>query len=375
MRRHTIPIGRVLGIPLELDYSWFLVFVLLTWALAVGHYPAEFKGGTLGLYWVMGAVTAVMLFVSVLLHELGHSVVARRYKIPVRRITLFIFGGVSQIEAEAATAGADFRIAVAGPVVSLALAALFAVLRSVVADVSPLLAIVRYLAYINVALALFNLIPGFPLDGGRGLRAILWGLTGDFHRATLIAASVGRGFAYVFILIGVWQVFAGNFVGGLWIAFIGWFLESAAVSQTQQVIQRDLLAGHRVAEAMSRDLTAVPPDATLQQLVDQHVLTSGRRSFLVQRDQAILGLLTLHHVVQIPRARWGATTAEQAMIPADRMRSARPDTELREALEEMARDGVSQLPVMMNRQAVGVLRREDIISFLRAAQQLHAGRR
>jgi len=373
VRRHTIPMGRVLGIPLELDYSWFLVFALLTWGLAVGHYPAEFKSSTPSLYWIMGAVTALMLFISVLLHELGHSVVARRYKIPVRRITLFIFGGVSQIEAEAATAGVDFRIAVAGPLVSLALAALFAVLKLVVAEVSPLLALVRYLAYMNVALALFNLIPGFPLDGGRALRAILWRLTGDFHRATLIAASVGRGFAYAFILVGVWQVFAGNFVGGLWIAFIGWFLESAAVSQTQQVVLRDLLTGHTVAEAMSRDLAAVPSGATLQQLVDQHVLTSGRRSFLVQRDQAALGLLTLHDVVRIPRAQWGATTAEQAMIPAGRMRSARPDTELKEALEEMDRDGVSQLPVMADRQAVGVLRREDIIGFLRTAQQLHAG--
>jgi Zn-dependent protease len=370
MRRHTIPVGRVLGIPLELDYSWFLVFALLTWALAVGHYPAEYKGWPAGLYWIMGAVTAVMLFVSVLLHELGHSVVARRYKIPVRRITLFIFGGVSQIEAEAATAGADFRIAVAGPLVSLALAALFTLLQPAVAGVSPLLALARYLAYINLALGLFNLIPGFPLDGGRGLRAVIWRLTGDFHRATRIAVSVGRGFAFVFILVGVWEVFGGNFVGGLWIIFIGWFLESAAVAQTQQVVLQDLLTGHTVAEAMSRELPAVPADVTLQQLVDQHILTSGRRSFLVQRDQAVLGLLTLHHVVQLPRAQWGATTAAQAMIPAARMRSARPDTELRVALEAMDRNGVSQLPVMVADHAVGILRREDILSFLRAAQQL-----
>lgn len=370
MRRHTIPVGRVLGIPLELDYSWFLVFALLTWALAVGHYPAEYKGWPASLYWIMGAVTAGMLFVSVVLHELGHSIVARRYKIPVRRITLFIFGGVSQIEAEAATAGADFRIAVAGPLVSLALAAVFTILQPAVTGVSPLLALARYLAYINLALGLFNLIPGFPLDGGRGLRAVVWGLTGDFHRATRIAASVGRGFAFVFILVGVWQIFGGNFVGGLWIVFIGWFLESAAVAQTQQVVLQDLLTGHTVAEAMSRELTAVPADVTLQQLVDQHILTSGRRSFLVQRDQAVLGLLTLHHVVQIPRVRWGATTAAQAMIPAARMRSARPDTELRAALEAMDRDGVSQLPVMVADHAVGILRREDILSFLRAARQL-----
>ena len=232
------------------------------------------------------------------------------------------------------------------------------------------MALARYLAYINLALALFNLIPGFPLDGGRGLRAIVWGLTGDFQRATRIAASVGRGFAFVFILVGVWQVFGGDVVGGLWIVFIGWFLESAAVAQTQQVVLQDLLTGHTVAEAMSRELTVVPADVTLQQLVDKHILTSGRRSFLVQRDQTVLGLLTLHHVVQIPRAQWGATTAAQAMIPATRMRSARPDTELRAALEAMDRDGVGQLPVIVADHAVGILRREDILSFLRAAQQL-----
>jgi Zn-dependent protease len=362
--------GRVLGIPLELDYSWFLVFALLTWALAVGHYAAEYKDWPASLYWIMGAVTAGRLFVSVVLHELGHSVMARRYKIPVRRITLFIFGGVSQIEAEAATPGADFRIAVVGPLVSLALAGLFTTSEPAVAGASPLLALARYLAYINLALALFNLIPGFPLDGGRGLRAIVWGLTGDFQRATRIAASVGRGFAFVFIFVGMWQVFGGNFAGGLWIIFIGWFLESAAVAQTQQVELQDLLGGHTVAEAMSRELTAVPADVTLQQLVDQHILTSGRRSFLVQRDEAVLGLLTLHHVVQIPRAQWGATTAAQAMIPTGRMRSARPDTELRAALEAMVRDGVSQLPVMVADHAVGVLRREDILNFLRAARQL-----
>jgi predicted transcriptional regulator len=227
-----------------------------------------------------------------------------------------------------------------------------------------------------------SLVVEFPAQGSReilrhveDLRHDREGGGQDFQRATRIAASVGRGFAFVFILAGVWQIFAGNFVGGLWIAFIGWFLESAAVAQTQQVALQDLLGGHTVAEAMSRDLVAVPRDATLQQLVDQHVLTSGRRSFLVQRDQAVLGLLTLHHVVQIPRTRWGTTTAEQAMIPAARMKSARPDTELSAGLAEMDRDGVSQLPVMVDHQVVGMLRREDIISFLRGARQLHAGQR
>lgn len=252
MGRQSISLGRILGIPVGLDYSWFLIFALLTWTLAVGYYPAEFRNWPTAEYWIVGAVTAIMLFVSVLLHELGHSMVARRYQIPVRSITLFIFGGVAQIGAEPPSATAEFWIAIAGPAVSFALAALFGVLQSALTPVAPLLALAKYLAYINGVLGLFNLIPGFPLDGGRVFRAIVWGVTDNLRRATIIAGNVGRFIGYLFIAFGVWLMFGGNFINGLWIAFIGWFLESAAVSQIQQQRVHGLLAGHRVTEVMSR---------------------------------------------------------------------------------------------------------------------------
>ena len=250
MFRHTIPIGRVLGIPIDLDYSWFLIAVLITWVLAVNYYPVEFKGGTSAEYWLMGAVTAVLFFASIVVHELAHSWVAIRYKIPVSRITLFIFGGVSQIAGEPPNASAEFLIAVVGPLTSFALAALFYLSEPLLVNVAPALAVAKYLALINGMLGLFNLIPGFPLDGGRVFRAIVWGVSKNFRRATLIAASTGRFFGFVFIVVGVWQALRGNVGNGLWTAFIGWFLESAAGAQVQQQMVQGLLVGHKVSEVM-----------------------------------------------------------------------------------------------------------------------------
>ena len=205
MFRHTIPIGRILGIPIDLDYSWFLIAALITWLLAVNYYPVEFKGGTSVQYWLMGAVTAVLFFASIVVHELAHSWVALRYKVPVHRITLFIFGGVSQIAGEPPSASAEFLIAVVGPLTSFALAALFFFLEPLLVNITPALAVAKYLALINGILGLFNLIPGFPLDGGRVFRAIVWGANKNFRRATLIAASTGRFFGFLFIFVGVWQ--------------------------------------------------------------------------------------------------------------------------------------------------------------------------
>ena len=370
MNRSTISLGRILGIPIGLDYSWFLIFALLTWTLATSFYPAEFGNWPLAQYWVVGAATAILLFVSVLLHELGHSVVAIRYKIPVRSITLFIFGGVAQIGAEPPSAIAEFWIAIAGPVVSFALAILFSVLQPVVSALSPLLAIAKYLAYINGSLALFNLIPGFPLDGGRVFRAVVWGITHSLRRATLIAANLGRFIAYLFILVGVWQMFTGHFGNGLWIAFIGWFLESAATSLVRQQTIQDLLAGHRVSDVMRRDYTTVSPGTTMEVLVNEHILGSGRRSLVVEQNYRVVGLLTLHDVKKIQRSDWSTTTAAQAMVKAEQMKRIRPDAELVEALGEMDRDGVNQLPVMVDGQIQGVLGRDDVISLLRNLGEL-----
>jgi len=370
MDRQTIPLGRILGIPIKLDYSWFLIFALMTWTLAVGYYPAEFKNWPQIQYWIMAAATAVMLFVSVLLHELGHSVVAIHYKIPVKNITLFIFGGVSLIGAEPPTAMAGFWLSIAGPLVSLALAALFSQLQHLFTGISPLFALAKYLVYINFALALFNLVPGFPLDGGGVLRAVVWGVTRSMRRATLIASKVGLFIAYLFIFLGVWQIFQGNFLNGLWIAFIGWFLQSAAAGLLQQQAIQDLLAGHKVSQAMSPHYTDIPADTTLQQLVDNHILAGGQRSFLVREGNRVIGLLTLHHIKEIPRSEWPITTAAKAALPAAEMKTVGPDEDLWAAMEEMDRDGVNQLPVMSGNKVMGILRREDLISYLRTLHEI-----
>ena len=228
----------------------------------------------------------------------------------------------------------------------------------------------KYLAYINLALVVFNLIPGYPLDGGRVFRAIVWAITGNMRRATLIAANVGRFFAFLFIFVGVWQMFGGNFGNGLWIAFIGWFLDNAASAQVQQVMFQGLLAGHRVSQAMSTHCATVPADLTLQQLVDEHILGGGQRCFLVNRGDNTVGLMTLHRIKEVPRPEWAATSAAQVMLPLEQLKRIDPDTELWAALEKMDRDGVNQLPVTRDHHVIGMLSREDVITFLGTLQEL-----
>jgi Zn-dependent protease len=372
MFRSQVSLGRIFGISIGLDYSWFLIFAVLTWLLAVNYYPAEFKDWSSTMYWVVGAFTAILLFVSVLLHELGHSIVAIQFGVPVRAITLFIFGGVSQITVEPPSALAEFLIAIAGPLVSFALGILCYGLERVLGGSEPLLGLARYLAYINFALAAFNLIPGYPLDGGRVFRAIVWAVTKNLRRATLIAANVGRFFGFAFIFFGVWRLFSGDFSGGIWIAFIGWFLESAATAQVQQATIRGLLAGHRVSQAMRDHCDSVPADLTLQQLVDEHVLGRGTRCVLVNQGNQTVGLMTLHGIKEVPRPEWSHTTAAQAMVPLDRLKKLAPSAELWSALEEMDRNGVNQLPVATDGRVVGMLGREDVITFLRTLHEMDA---
>jgi Zn-dependent protease len=369
MKSQGILLGKIVNIPVNVDYSWFLIFILLTWSLAISYYPSEFREWSTAWYWILGAITTIMLFVSVLLHELGHSIIALRYQIPVRNITLFIFGGVAQISSEPPTAMSEFWIAIAGPVVSFLLAGFFAVLELIVSSLTPLFALMKYLAYINGTLGMFNLIPGFPLDGGRVFRAIIWGTTGDFRKATRIAAGVGRAIAYIFILVGVYFIFSGNFSGGIWIAFIGWFLENAAQSQAQQMAVRDLLAGRKVYQAMSQNYTIITPTITLQRLADTHILGEGRRFFIVQDENSVRGVLTLQTIREIPRDQWLNMTAEQAMIKAGDMQWVRPESELWDALEHMDQNGVNQLPVIQDNLIAGLLTRENVISFLRTLQE------
>jgi Zn-dependent protease/CBS domain-containing protein len=371
--RHVVPVGRILGISVDLDYSWFLVFALLTWVLAVRYYPAELKHWGAPEYWFMGALSTLLFFSSVLLHELGHSVVAKRYGMPAPRITLFAFGGLSEIAAEPPSPGVEFWVAAAGPIVSFVLALTFWELRPFLINIAALFALAKYLAILNLALGVFNLVPGLPLDGGRVLRSIVWSNTRNFRRSSAIATATGRFLGFSCIFMGVLVVFAGDILNGLWVVFIGWFLESAAASQDQLQVVQNLLGGRRVSEVMSRDFPRIPGDVTLQQLVDKSVLAQGRRCFVVGNGQGATGLITLSTIKEVPRALWARTTASQVMVPLEKTISIRPAAELWTALEKMGRDGVNQLPVLNGGggdRVIGMLSRDDLVHYLRALQAL-----
>ncbi len=370
MKNNTVNLVRLFGIPIGLDPSWFLVFALITWALAISYFPMEFKQWTKLQYWSVALVTSILFFISVVLHELGHSIVALRYKLPVKSITLYIFGGISEITSEPTNALAEFVIAFAGPLTSIILAAIFYALEIVFRGIAPVFAMAKYLALINGSLALFNLIPGFPLDGGRVFRAIIWGITRNLRRATEIAGLMGHAIAFLFILLGVWQLFQGNWVNGLWIAFIGWFLENAVVGQVQQQRIHTLLEGHTVDQVMSCTCVQASADLTLQELVDVYILDKGQRCLVMMRGEQPVGLLTLHNIRQIPRDQWGSTIASAVMTPMDQVKRTGPKVALEQALTQMGTDGVNQMPVMDNGQIEGMLSREDIINYLHLLQNL-----
>ncbi len=318
MDRRAIPLGRIWGVSIRLDYTWFLVFALLTWALATAYLPYEIALPA-AAYWVMGASAAVLFFASVLLHELGHSIVAMRFRIPVHRITLFLFGGIAEIGMEPPSPVAEFLVAIAGPIVSFALAVAFAALAVGAGRVAPVFVLAQYLALINGSLAVFNLIPGFPLDGGRILHAAVWWLTGNQNRATGIAATLGRVTGFIFIGFGLWQAVHGD-LGGLWIALLGWFLQGLAAQQSQQqkVHQKDLadmLTGHGLGQVSGRGFVRVPAEMTLQELVEMELPNVAARAFLVERNGVVIGLLTWRDVNAVPRSNWRQTPLAEAMTP------------------------------------------------------------
>jgi Zn-dependent protease len=366
----SVKLGRVWGIPIGLHISWFLVFGLVTWSLASGYFPQEYSGLPVWAYWLLGALTSILFFGSVLVHELGHSLLALRNGVPVRGITLFIFGGVAQIAQEPRSPGAEFRIAIAGPLASLGLAALFGGLWLVDQGVSYLAAPSIWLARINLMLALFNMIPGFPLDGGRVLRAVVWQFSGNLQRATQIAAGSGQVVALGFIGLGVFTIFGGNFMNGLWLAFIGWFLQNAAASSLAQSGMQRALEGVSVRQAMSRDCARVPSLVPLSQLVEEQVLNGGQRCFFVANNGRLNGLLTLRDISAIPQRKWAFTTTGQAMVPLDHLTQVSPATPLLAALQMMDGANVAQVPVVENDEIVGTLSREQVLRYVRLRAEL-----
>ncbi len=372
-RGSTIPLGRIFGIPIGLDYSWFLIFALLTWSLSTNYYPLRYEGWEPALYWGAGALTAVLLFVSVLLHELGHAVAALAFRIPVRRIRLMIFGGVAELDDEPPHAGSEFLVAIAGPAVSVLLAILLGagwLGSSLQGGPEPLTGVLGYLAFINLILAVFNLIPGFPLDGGRVLRAILWGVMGSLSRATRIASTIGRFVGFGFIAFGIFEVLTGGLVNGLWTGFIGLFLQGAARAEMQAQRVRDMLTGRTVGQLMQRNFTSIPGHVSVQQLVDAHLLGFGNRTFVVTNASGgVAGVLSADNLRVLPREQWYHTAVSDVMTPLGEAKLVGPETELWTALRKMEVERLGQLPVVEDGRLLGLLRREDVFNFLNALRR------
>jgi Zn-dependent protease/CBS domain-containing protein len=365
-----LKLGYIWGIPISLHLSWFLIFALLTWSLSTGYFPTEYPQLAGITHVVLGVVTSILFFASVLAHELGHAYLALRNKIPVKSITLFIFGGVAQIGQEPQSPGVEFRIAIAGPLVSLGLAVLFGATFLLDQAIPYLAAPSLYLMRINLILALFNMIPGFPLDGGRVLRAIVWRFTNSFQRATQIASLSGQAVAFGFIGLGIFTIFSGQFFNGVWLIFIGWFLQNAAASTHAQANIQQHLRGIKVGQVMSRNCARVGSLIPISTLVEERVLTGGERCFFVADNGKLEGMLTLKDISKVPQPSWRFTTTRQAMVPANRLVSVTPDTELMTALQTMDNADVAQIPVIVEGELVGVLSREQIVRYLRSRAEL-----
>ncbi|MFH1383301.1 MAG: site-2 protease family protein [Chloroflexota bacterium] len=368
--RGSVSLGRIAGIQIGVHYTWLLAFLLIAWSLALGFFPSYYPGWTNTTYWITGAIAAVLLFASVLLHELAHSFVAISRGMRVRSITLFIFGGVSNIEDEPSKAGTEFVMAFAGPLSSLILAGIFFGIWKTITDMaSPLSATLYYLWLINLLLAAFNILPGFPLDGGRVLRSILWGATGNLTKATNIAATVGRIFGWALIAYGIFELFNGNLLNGIWIAFIGWFLNSAADSSRRDLTMREQLSGVRVKEVMNVNPECISPSTQVDSVVRESFIQRAKRSALICQDERLAGIVTLDDVKKLPQERWNQTPVETIMTRSP-IFSVKPEDDLNGALKLLAQHGLNQVPVLSDGRVVGLLTRADVIRYIQVSQEL-----
>lgn len=364
-------IGRIAGIDISLHVSWVIIVVLLTWSLATGWFATLYPGWTSSLYWIVSVLAALLLFASVLAHELAHSLVARARGLSVKNITLFIFGGVSNIEQEPQKPGVEFQMALVGPLTSLVIGGLaWLLLRVIGGGTSPLAALLGYLAVMNVLLGVFNLIPGFPLDGGRVLHAAVWKVSGNVRMATRVATFLGQFIAYLLIFTGIALFFAGDVFDGIWFGFLGWFLLSGAQSANMQAVVETMFQGVEVGDIMNVTPATVPANISLQKLVDVFLLPRGWRGVCVLQGDQFAGLITLSDIRHIPREQWAQTPVGFAMTPREKLHCVSPAQRLNEVLPLLVTRDVNQVPVVAAGRLVGIVSREDVVRFMEVRRGL-----
>ena len=374
--RGGLPLFRIAGIQVRVDPSWFLVFLLIWWSLSAGYFPRTQPEASAAQTWAAGLLAALLFFLSLLLHELSHSIVARRSGHAVRSITLFLFGGVAEMTSEPEDPGTELRIAVAGPLASFALALFFWVAGRLLPETTPdlLLGVTSYLAWINLALGTFNLLPGFPLDGGRMLRALLWWRTGSLRRASRVATQAGKGLGLGLALLGGIQIFSGALVGGIWLVLIGLFARGLAETSYQSLILRELLGQVSVEDVMVREPVTVPPDLTLDRLIDDYILGRGFRGFPVVEGGRTVGLISVDRLRTVPPEVRAQERVRDHLERADEEHSVTPETPLLEAIVKMGRLGAQRLLVLRpgSSELVGLLTHSGLARFVELRQALGA---
>ncbi|HEX6978395.1 MAG TPA: site-2 protease family protein [Alphaproteobacteria bacterium] len=362
-----LPLVRLLGFEIRFDLTWLILLALIVWTLSAGYFPASYRDLSAGTYFWMGILGAIGLVASIVVHELAHSVVARRFGMQIHGITLFAFGGAAEMAEEPPTPAAEFWMAIAGPVTSLVVAALFYGLGlafEAVAAPGALTAVIAYLAGINVILALFNLVPAFPLDGGRVLRAILWGWRRDLRWATRIAAGIGGGFGLGLIVFGVLNALMGNVVGGLWMFLIGLFLRAAAGGSYQQLVARDVLSGAPVARFMSRDPVTAPAGARVAELVEDYFLGRYLKAVPVVDDGRVVGIVDVRAAKAVPREAWHERRIAEIMTPLSAENTIASNADATSALDVMRRTGNGRLLVMEGNRLLGIVSLKDMLRVL-----------
>jgi Zn-dependent protease len=372
-RGSGLRIGKILGIPIYLHSTWVFIFAAITYIIA-SQFKQQHPGWTDIQHWTVGVLTSLLFFASVLFHELSHSVVAQHYKIRVVSITLFLFGGLARIEREPSKAIQEFNIAIAGPLASGFLSGGFYALAKLFPYSQSVGALAAWLGWTNLMLAGFNLLPGFPLDGGRIFRAMVWGLTKNFEKATGVAGASGKLIAYTMILSGAWGAFHGSVQNGLWFAFIGWFILNAAQESVAQVAVRQTLAGLSAADVMSKEVPTAPGHITLEEY-GAEVLRTGRRYHLILSDDRLVGMMNVHNLNAVPRDDWAHNSVQSAMIPREKILWTSPDEPLLRLLERLLSADVNQMPVVSDAgdgapQIVGIVTRDSILRVMQTRSEL-----
>jgi len=363
-----IKLFKIFDFEVGIDWSWLILAILIAWSLSVGLFPFRYKNLSTETYWVMGIVGALGLFFSIVFHELCHSLVAKKYGLPIKGITLFIFGGVAEMGDEPRSPRAEFMMAIAGPVSSIVIGIIFYgiyALGRLNGWSEAVNGVVQYLAYINVLLAFFNLVPAFPLDGGRVLRSILWGWKKNLRWATHISSNIGRGFGILLVIVGAFQFLRGNFVGGMWWFLIGMFLQGAAKTSYQQLLIRRALEGEQVRRFMKTEPVTITPSLSVDRLVEDYIYKYHYKMFPVVEDtDKLIGCVTTRQVKEIPREEWAYRKVGEITSPCSPENTIGSQADAMKALSVMSKSGLSRLMVTEGNRLVGIIALKDMLTFL-----------